>query len=296
MAEPGKTKEQATVAPPETVTAAPKGPAKALPEPVKQALEEGHQQLAEMRANLGLPKKTPFGPAPEEVAAEPAKPEVAQSQPQNPATTLSPTGVPTKEELGKMSTGALFGKLMESFSKISSLWKKGSEKITQQVEQATKKVNDRFSEEDLQKIAIDLARDKEKKYPSQDKSVEFVCTVLGLPIKETPQLLLDSFKNSGLVFETDQGKLKDAQTGDVIFFQKEAKKGEPYLTAVISSTTPLKVKMIPRNGGVAEEIALEESDYYKIEWMGFVKLPRAKKPTEMQAPQTEAQAQPAQLP
>jgi hypothetical protein len=123
--------------------------------------------------------------------------------------------------------------------------------------------------------------------------VEYVAAVLGLPIKENPQKFLDALKNSGLVFETDPGKLKDAQAGDTVFFQKTDKKGEAYLCAVVTSVEPLRMKMIPRSGGAPQELDLKQSDYFKNEWFGFMKLPRKAPPAQPPAvPPAEPPAKP----
>ena len=267
---------------------------------------------------LGLPQKLPSGPA-EKPAAPAEKPSGAPAKKPAPAPQAPPSpvateaaqkpaegavvpavkpgevkpetkipGIPTQKELRSMSFGQLLGKLMESASRLVSSFQNFFKGFTEKAEQ---KMGDRFSDEELKKIAVDLEKDKDKVYPSQDKAVEYVSTVLGLRVKDSPEIFLHTLKNSGLAFETDPVKIKDLQPGDVLFFKKKNEKGEAYAytCAVVSGVEPLKMKMIPRTGGKPQELTVQESDYFKNEWFGFVKMPGK------EAPPANEPAQPAAI-
>lgn len=158
----------------------------------------------------------------------------------------------------------------------------GGMNITNFLQGVSGKKPDSFSKDEVSKIKVDLYRDMNKPYPSQDKSAEYVARAIGLPVRETPQKMLEAQKNSGMVFETDPGKMKDLKQGDVLYFQKKNVKNEPYayLCAVVSNSEPLKMKLIPQSGGTPQEVTVKESDYFKNEWYGFVRLPGNAGPAE----------------
>jgi hypothetical protein len=59
-----------------------------------------------------------------------------------------------------------------------------------------------------------------------------------------------------------------------MFFQKVGVPGVPSYIAVVSSVEPYRIKTVPENGGLPEEMLLDQSSYYKNGWYGFIKIPR----------------------
>jgi hypothetical protein len=136
-----------------------------------------------------------------------------------------------------------------------------------------KSSGEKYTEEQLKQMALDLAKNKDKVYPSQDKAVEYIATALNLPLRETAQKFLDSLTDSGMVFDQSMDNMKNLETGDVLFFKKTNEQGESfaYTCGVISSKEPLKMRIVPDGGGAPQEISVTESDYFKNSWYGFVK-------------------------
>ncbi|HLG25662.1 MAG TPA: hypothetical protein VI588_02635, partial [Candidatus Gracilibacteria bacterium] len=134
-----------------------------------------------------------------------------------------------------------------------------------------------FTPAQVKEIKVDVQRDAEKKFTSDNRSVEYVCSVLNLPVKKDATTLLEALKsNSSFVYETDKNKFTNPQVGDVLFFQKADKPGVPYLTAVVSKLEPLSMKMVS-DAGAPHEVEVMKSPQFQTEWMGFVRLPGTQK-------------------
>lgn len=154
---------------------------------------------------------------------------------------------------------------------------------------------EKFAKEEMDKMQIKPDENKDKQYETQDKSAEYVCSVLNLPVRQTPGKLLDTFQASNRVFEKDNGKIKDPEAGlevgDVVFFRKAETPDRPYLCAWVNKieNEQIFIKTIPEGGGTPIEIALETSDYYKTQWLGYVK---PKKEIKAEEPEQPATAEP----
>lgn len=183
----------------------------------------------------------------------------------------SKEGLVDIDSLKKMSMGELLGQMFESLGKISAGWGTMFEKKSAEL---TGKVAAKFTDEELDKIALDLQKGKDTKFQSQDQATEYVCSVLNLPVRKTPQEFLQSLQLSGLVLDMDMDHKKDMKVGDVIFFQKVGVPGVPSYIAVISSVEPYRITTVPENGGNPQEMLLDQSSYYKNGWYGFMKIPR----------------------
>lgn len=183
----------------------------------------------------------------------------------------SKEGLVDIDSLKKMSMGELLGQMFESLGKISAGWGTMFEKKSAEL---SGKAAAKFTDEELQKIALDLQKGKDTKFQSQDQATEYVCNVLNLPVRKTPQEFLQSLQLSGLVLDMDMDHKKDMKVGDVMFFQKVGVPGVPSYIAVVSSAEPYRIKTVPENGGLPEEMLLDQSSYYKNGWYGFIKIPR----------------------
>jgi hypothetical protein len=268
---------------------------------VKAIIDESQKKRLDLAKQLGLESppatKTPGpesaeqgkGTSPAKPGEPASKPPVPEQKPQPAAAAdkkakdLAEYYVKSRNEARSSSLGDLFGKLISAVKKMGGVLNGFMDKLTGAAQK--KPVEDpkapKYSKEELDKIALDLKKEKDKKYPAQDKAAEYVTGVLGLPARETPQKLLDTLKNSGMVLENDPGKMKNLVPGDVLFFQKKNEKGEPYayMTAVVSNADPLKMKLVPKGGGTPQEMTVKDSDYFKNEWYGFVKLPKPSTPS-----------------
>lgn len=185
-------------------------------------------------------------------------------------------------DVKNMDMAGLFGELVKAGMDLKEKWDAlwgGKESPLKNLEKA---LTNKYTDDNLNHISINLAKNAEKKDYTQDKSVQYVTSVLGLPERESVQLFLDALVNevSERVLIRDQNRMKEIKVGDLLFFQKENDKKEkvPYLTAVVSGTDPLTMKTIPVTGGAPVEMNVIESDYFKNHWMGFIKLP-AKSPS-----------------
>jgi hypothetical protein len=143
-----------------------------------------------------------------------------------------------------------------------------------------KLTGEKYSEEQLRQMTLDLAKNKAKVYPAQDKAVEDVATVLNLPPRDTPQQFLDSLTDSGLVFDQNLDHLQNIAPGDVLFFRKTDQNGQNlvFTCAVVTKINPLKMRIIPKDGGTPQEVIVKESSYFKNNWYGFVKTNLNAKP------------------
>lgn len=184
----------------------------------------------------------------------------------------SKEGIIDLDSLKKMSMGELLGQMFESLGKISAGW--GTMFAKKDSAELSGKAAAKFSDEELQKIALDLQKGKDTKFPSQDQATEYVCSVLNLPNRKTPQEFLQSLQLSGLVLDMDMDHKKTMNVGDVMFFQKVGVPGVPSYIAVVSSVEPYRIKTVPENGGIPEEMLLDQSSYFKNGWYGFIKIPR----------------------
>ena len=171
----------------------------------------------------------------------------------------------------KMSMGELMGQMFESLGRIAESYNAMKGKNNAEL---AGKAAEKFSDEELKKITVDLQKGKETKFQTQDQATEYVCGVLNLPNRKTPADFMHSLQLSGLVLEQDMDKKKEMKVGDVIFFQKLQAPGFPSYVAVISSVEPYRIQTVPGNGGPPQEMLLEQSNYYKNGWFGFIKIPR----------------------
>jgi hypothetical protein len=300
--------EQPGVKPPEAPASGPAAAPvelKPLPPGVTKAEQDLSQFRQDVAASPAVIKSSPF---------KPDLPAAPSSAPNTPSTTVTPGGpekpgapagaktadavtgapgtkppdapvttpkspgkgkgdtAPSKKPVADLSIGELVSEMLESFG---DLWEKFGKMGEGFLAKLEKKTGEKFTPEQLGKIQVDLTKTlKNNPDPKQDKSTEYVTTVLNLPPRGDAQKLLNALQASGLVFETDIGKLKELQVGDVLFFQKPDKKGAAYLAAVVSKTEPLTMKTIPKGGGNPTDIPLMSSEYFKNEWLGFVKIPR----------------------
>ncbi|MCC7196756.1 hypothetical protein IT413_01000 [Candidatus Peregrinibacteria bacterium] len=176
------------------------------------------------------------------------------------------------EAVKKMSMGELLGQMFESLGRLSESF--GAVFGNKDSKELAGKTVAKFSDEELQKIALDLQKGKDTKFTSQDQATEYVCGVLNLPLRKTPQEFLHSLQLSGLVLEQDMDRKKEMKVGDVIFFQKAQAPGVPAYIAVVSSVEPYRITTVPENGGIPSEMLLDQSSYFKNGWYGFIKIPR----------------------
>ena len=306
MADPVAKKEAAPDKVIQTPVAKPQ-PGKPLPEGVKSSVEDGIQKLGAIRQQLGWPQlkpaQTPASATPSQQPTntppsaslglpvkpteQPAQPTGQPGQPAPAKTdatkeTASEFQAKLQKDAGSAKTADLPGKIFEALAglmgsvKNLDFFKNFSfgEKAPEPIKKST---GEKFTEEQLKKMALDLAKNKDKVYPSHDKAVEYVATVLNLPIRETAQKLLDSLTDSGMVFDQSMDNMKNLEAGDVLFFKKSDEKGEPfaYTCAVVTSAAtdnePLKMRIVPDGGGAPQEMSVKESDYFKNSWYGFVK-------------------------
>ncbi len=256
-------------------------------------------------------KQLPGGQPP--AAGQPAAAEKSQAGPPAPQPENKPEGA---KETPSGSMGSLFAQLLAALADVIKniqnldIWKRLSG-LTETKPEEKKPEGEKYSEDELKKIAVDLLKNKDKVYPSQDKAVEYVASTVNLPVKETPQKFLEALTNSNMVLETDAGQMdqQPLHKGDLLFFLKENKdkKGEmeAYQCAVVSGTDPLKMKLIPKNGGVPQEMTVKESEEFKnAPRFGFVRLPKQETPpdatTQTTTPTTPttapASASPTQTP
>lgn len=309
MADP---KEQTSAKPVEAPSVAPTAAPveqKPLPPDVKQSVTQGQQKLGALREEVGMPQaKTaaespplkqegptvaPGAPKTNPTVAPPGVP----GQPGVPSAVKPPekgkNAIPTRAQIENMSMGELITGMFESLGNLVDSFKGFGGNILAKLQQ---KVGEKFTDDEVKKIQVDLEKSKDKIYPTQDKSTEYVTSVLNLPVRPDPHKFLNALQSSGLVFQQDIGKLKELQVGDVLFFQKPEKKGVPYLTAVVSKTEPLTMRTIPRSGGAPQDIILMQSDYFKNEWLGFVRIPRKPDqapPTALAKPEDKKDQKPA---
>jgi hypothetical protein len=264
-------------------------------EPVPPALtsiEQAQKDRTALAQELGSPTAAPIAPpagneAPPAVqtgaqqGAQPAPSQPSSAPESKPAEGKKETPAEFQKKLQKEASSLglfeLMGKAMESLAgmlenlkdwdpmKILGLGSGTPEK--------KKSTGEKYTEEQLKQMALDLAKNKDRVYPAQDKAVEDVATVLNLPIRETAQKFLDSLTDSGMVFETSMDKMPELEPGDVLFFKKNDDKGEAfaYTCAVVTNKEPLKMRIVPEGGGTPQEIDVKESDYFKNSWYGFVK-------------------------
>lgn len=140
----------------------------------------------------------------------------------------------------------------------------------------------KFTPKQIEEVKVDITAAEKKEYDpkSENKTVEFLCNALNLPIKNSVMKLLYSLKSSpGVVYEKDKNKLSEGKIGDVIFFRKEGE-DQPYLAALVSDIgPPMMMKYMDDKGEIKQEEVLT-SPLYEQEWFGIVKFPEKQKPNE----------------
>jgi len=242
---------------------------------------------------------TPPEKAGQPSAAEPQK----EGEPAKPATDAEKRNKDfikfleeSKAEAKSAPLGELFGRLLQSVSNLSGLLTGFMDKLSGSMKKAADKMMpaDKFTDDDLKKIKVDLSRAVENPDPKTDKSTEYVTTVLKLPPKDTPQKLLDALTRPEMPLKK-MDEIKNLKKGDVLFFKRKNDK-DVYLCAVVSKNDPphpLQMKLVPEGGGPPTEMTAETSKYFKDgEFYGFVKLPQKEGETPAQPAEAPAEKPP----
>ena len=243
---------------------------------IKPLWPEGQVMYAEAMKNNAKQSATPPATAATPNPNAPATP--AQKPPEKP--------VSKDKSLADMSFSELFKGLIDNlgglFASIGQLMG-GASSAAKPAEKAAEKAAPKFTEAQLKAIQLALEKNKETKYPGQEKAAEYVCDALGLPRMDSPQVLLENFKNSEmegqkLVFNQEISNLKNLKNGDVIFFRKDVNQSQPHLCAVVSKTTAeagqerrVYVKTIGAGGGQPQE--MEVIGDLRSQFYGAVQIP-----------------------
>jgi hypothetical protein len=191
------------------------------------------------------------------------------------------------KSIADMSFAELFKGLIDNlgglFASIGQFLGKGSTGV-KGAEKAAETAAPKFTEAELKAMQLALEKNKDTKYPGQEKASEFVCDALGLPRVDSPQKLLDQLKNSEmngqkLDFKREISNLKNLKSGDVVFFRKDVNQSQPYLCAVVSKTTAeagqgprVYIKTIGAGGGQPQE--MEVIGDLRSQFYGAVQIPQ----------------------
>jgi len=240
---------------------------------------------------------SPITPAGTEITAPPVKPSgientassITPASAENPAPPTQKMSVAEfqqklRNEAASASLFELLGKALASipgiFEALKNLDPVKMLGLKNSAPEKKKLTGEKYNEEQLRQMTLDLAKNKAKVYPAQDKAVEDVATVLNLPPRDTPQQFLDSLTDSGLVFDQNLDDLQNIAPGDVLFFRKTDQNGQNlvFTCAVVTKIDPLKMRIIPKDGGTPQEVIVKESSYFKNNWYGFVKTNLNAKP------------------
>lgn len=208
--------------------------------------------------------------SPREETPEPSLPTPEESltpeAPKSQSEQLAQEIIEHTEELKGQSIGELFTSLLSQIQEFAEKLKSFDFAKLLGGTAAAK-----FAAAEMDKIDLKPEENAETKYESQEKSAEYVCSVLGLPKRNTPAELLTSLINSGKVISEKREEVKTLESGDLVFFKKTAADTEPFLVAVVTKTEPVSVKTVPEGGGNPVEIPLETSQYFKDNWHGIVR-------------------------
>lgn len=188
-----------------------------------------------------------------------------------------------QQEAKTMSTGTL---LAELFKMIKNLF----EKFGQGLNPTT--TPPKLTEDQVKQVKLDFSKvDESKSFTASNKDVEYVATVLNLPVMQDAAAFLNSLKNTPNCVFNAAKEISKLKTGDVLFFHDGKDKEKAVTTAIVSNTEPPPKMKLVHDGDKVQEVIIEQSTLTN-NWLGYVRMPESA-PAQPAAPPPAQPAAPS---
>ena len=223
-------------------------------------------------------------PTPAPAAQTPQTTENTGNTPDSKPTDSNKTKPLTLNEAKSMSTSQLMSEFAKLLSELPSTIETAGKYLRDKLSGA---VNSGVSRLQTADIKLNLNENKDTKYENQNKSAEYICSLLNLPPKSSAQQLLNAIvsgefgTDSQPMLQTNLDKMEELVIGDIMFFKKDKNDKEPYLSAIVSrieripgQKSKIVIRTIPPEGGAPRDFDL---NLYKNQFYGYVKIPQAQK-------------------